>query len=226
MAHPRRFYIGLDLGQASDPAAIAVVERYSPPPPEWHDLPIRRPLEYHLRHLERLPLGTSYPMVVQKASGMLARLNRMGGCELVVDATGLGEPVVDMLIDAGIPVVAVTIVFGGQETRTKPAKLLPAAKRRLLETWSVPKRILVFGMQVLLQRQQFKFSKFIREREVFVREVLAFKVKVKKETGADTYAAREGEHDDLVLCTALACWRATIPGHAKMKSPYRNLQAR
>ena len=42
--------IGVDLGQAQDPTALAVAEVHTP--------------EIHVRHLERLPLGTPYPKVV------------------------------------------------------------------------------------------------------------------------------------------------------------------
>ena len=40
-----------------------------------------------------------------------------------------------------------------------------------------------------------------------MRELAQFKVKINISTGHDSYEAwREGDHDDLVLAVALACW--------------------
>src|SRR6266700_1290143 len=60
------FYIGLDLGQKRDPAAIAVVERrrlaYQP----------SGSLTLMVRHLERGPLGTPYPGIAWSSGGRYA----------------------------------------------------------------------------------------------------------------------------------------------------------
>ena len=41
------------------------------------------------------------------------------------------------------------------------------------------------------------------------KELLNFRVKINISTSHDSYEAwREGDHDDLVLAVALACWRA------------------
>jgi hypothetical protein len=62
-----------------------------------------------LRYLERLPLGTSYPDVVAHLGEVIAEL---GPSTLVVDATGVGGPVVDLFQEArmGERLVAVTII--------------------------------------------------------------------------------------------------------------------
>src|SRR5678816_316985 len=48
-----------------------------------------------LRHLERLPLGTPYPDVVARVRNMVRSPDMLGRCQLMVDATGVGPPVVD-----------------------------------------------------------------------------------------------------------------------------------
>ena len=48
----------------------------------------------------------------------------------------------------------------------------------------------------------------VTESETLVKELGNIRIKVSL-AGHDTYGAwREGEHDDLVLAAALACWRA------------------
>ena len=76
------FYIGVDLGQKQDYTAIAVVERGD-----------RKKLL--VRHVERVPLGTSYPKVVDLVGAITQHEDLVGQCCLAVDATGVGTPVVD-----------------------------------------------------------------------------------------------------------------------------------
>ena len=85
--------LGLDPGQRRDPAGLAILERLA------------------VVHLARLPLGTSYPRVVERAEALAM------GCEaVVVDATGVGRAVADMLQERGLrpKVVAVTLTGGGK----------------------------------------------------------------------------------------------------------------
>src|SRR5262245_8015174 len=93
--HERRFFVGLDLGQAADFSALAVLDRP-------HVLPgapaaERRPA-YALRHLARFPLGTPYPQVADAVVALLQR-PPLPGCVLVVDQAGVGRPVVDVLAE-------------------------------------------------------------------------------------------------------------------------------
>lgn len=200
-----RFTLGLDLGQAQDPTALAIAERIETKqslrfeggllvPPTSS----AAPPEIHVRHLERIKLGTPYPAIVDYVGGLLRRPPLAGNVELVVDATGVGRPVVDMFLAVGIELTAVTITSGN------------TASHDGANNWRVPKRDLVVGMQVLLQEKRLRLAAALPERETLVRELLAFKVKIDAVTAHDSYNAREGAHDDLVLAAALACWRAQM----------------
>src|SRR6266853_2113470 len=79
------FYVGLDLGQKHDHAAIAVVERRAGSG------------IFRVGYLERMPLGTSYPRVVARVLEMVQDEKLQGRCALAVDGTGVGAPVVDLL---------------------------------------------------------------------------------------------------------------------------------
>ena len=90
---PCAFLLGVDLGQAQDPTAIVVAETHKP--------------DIHVRHLERLPLGTPYPQVIERITALVEKLP---GASLVVDATGVGRAVLDHMVD--LKPVAVTITGG------------------------------------------------------------------------------------------------------------------
>lgn len=199
--------MGLDLGQAQDYTALSVVERLEPGAD-------RREPCCHVRHLERFPLRTPYPEIVARVAFLLHTEHLRGRCTLVADATGCGAPVVDLLRLCRVPPVAVTITGGDVATKDERGG------------WRVPKRDLVSTLQVLLQSGRLDCVK-TPEAAVLQREMLSFRVKIDLSTTHDSYGAwREGEHDDLVLSVALACWYAlrcyTGPITASAGAPRRD----
>jgi hypothetical protein len=203
------FFIGLDLGQAQDYTALAIAEKVQPQQEqvdEWSgrvtQVDAGKPL-YHVRHLQRWQLGTSYPAIVKDVVALSERL-RVGKArhapDLVVDQTGVGRPVVDMLRGAGLHPKPVTITGGTDVTGSESSG------------FGVPKRDLVGTLQVLLQAQRLKFAEGMAEVPTLVKELLAFQVKITA-SAHDTYGAwREGTHDDQVLAVAMAVWFAERKG--------------
>jgi hypothetical protein len=197
----RKFYVGLDLGQAQDYTAIAIVEHSKDEPIPSNVLIMGKkrepkPEEYHIRHLERPELGTPYPTIVERVQKLMKSDQLLNRTRLIVDATGVGRPVVDMFRQARLQPVAVTIT-GGNEVTTGNGGLY------------VPKRDLVSNLQVLFQSGKVKVARNLKLATVLVDELLNFKVKINVKTAHDSYEAwREGVHDDLVLAVALACWYA------------------
>ncbi len=133
---------------------------------------------------------------MRRVATLLADLAGTGAdVELVVDATGVGRPVVDMLRGAGLDLVAVTITPGDAVSRDG-------------DDWRAPKRDLVGALQLLFQQERLRVAQGLPEAATLTRELLDFRVKISA-AGHDSYAAwREGAHDDLVLATALAVWWA------------------
>lgn len=206
MADPKsEFFVGLDLGQAKDPSAISAVERVMVPTgnfvrdPKSGDIVQACRGIYRVRHLMRPQLGTSYVRIVETVVGMLQK-PELAGAKLVVDFTGVGAAVTDMLRKAGLDPVAVYIHGGDKVTDRENGG------------FNVPKRDLAGVLQMLLQTQRLHIRQSMPLAEVFMRELLNFKVKINIATGHDSYEAlREGDHDDLVLCVAIPCWYAERP---------------
>lgn len=178
------YLVGLDLGQAQDYTALVIVEQQDTSPTA----------SYAIRHLERFRLGTAYPRIVSHVQALLQRPSLQGQSTLVVDATGCGRPVVDLLTQAQLAPVAVSIHGGGQVSHEG-------------RHWRVPKRDLVGGLLVLLQTERLKVADALPLAQVLVQELLNFRVTIDPRTAHDSYSAwREADHDDLVLATALAVW--------------------
>jgi hypothetical protein len=138
------YFTGLDLGQARDFTAVAVLERTTIPDPQT---PSRSVGHYAVRHLERFPLGTAYTAVCARIAELFAK-PPLAGSLLAVDQTGVGRPVIDLLRGAKIQaqVVPVTITAGHQATVADGGR------------WLVPKKELVSTLQVLLATEQSQCS--------------------------------------------------------------------
>lgn len=208
------FILGLDLGQAQDYTAVAIVEITEEPTgslrqetesllvgslhaPELVARAREVPellTHYTVRHLERFPLGTSYPAIVEKIQMLLHTPQLYDKTELVVDRTGVGAPVCDMLVEAELEPVSITITGGDTVTQEG-------------QYYRVPKRDLVSVVQVLQQTRRLKVVPSLPTAAVLVQEMQTFQVRLNPRTAHDSYGAwREGTHDDVLLATAIACW--------------------
>src|SRR5687768_6255688 len=85
------WFLGLDLGQALDYTALVAMQR-------WQKGAVNH---YAIRHLERFPLRTPYPAIVEYVVGLVQR-DPLAGSYLVVDQTGVGRAVVDLLWQASL----------------------------------------------------------------------------------------------------------------------------
>jgi len=223
------YILGLDLGQASDYTALAVVERrmknvgwpyvvttrVNDPDLRGSQLVRQRRQDvenqYLVRHLGRPPLRTSYTDVVE---GVIARIRALCPARLypegarvvlVVDATGVGRGVVDMLysrlkdLDKSDPYVslwACTITGGTGRSKVEDAWI------------SLPKHELIFNGGVIpLQDGRLKWGPKIRERRVLEEELSNYRRKINIGTTSLQFEPwRESEHDDLLFALCLACW--------------------
>lgn len=184
------FFVGLDLGQARDFTALAVVERT----PQGDGKPA-----HAVRQLHRWPLGTLYPEIVRDVAGLLSS-PPLRGCHFLVDQTGVGRAVVDLFREAAMPVSLYPVTFTGGGTWTRPADSIHLGK------------VLMVGvLQASLQSRRLHVAA-LPLRDVLLRELQTFKVKVTA-AGNETFESwREQDHDDLVFAVGMACWGAdTIP---------------
>lgn len=178
------FYIGVDLGQRVDFTAIAVLEREECGVRPWMEPDFKG---LSVRWLERMPLGTPFPEVVRRIQTIVEKLG--WNCSVAVDATGLGAPVVDMLREARMSCeLSPVVITAGEKPRQERGR------------WYVPRRDLIGAIQMLLETEQLRIAKDLRECPTLVRELVGMRVN------------GEGrEHDDLVFAVGLACWVAERP---------------
>ena len=87
--------------------------------------------------------------------------------------------------------------------------------------YRVPKRDLIVGLQVLLQQGGLQIAAGMSEGATLVKEMAEMRVKITGSGNEQFGAWRSGEHDDLVLAVALACWgvRRVTPLVKKRRAP-------
>jgi hypothetical protein len=191
------FWIGVDLGQAQDPTAVCVIQDVAKLLDLWNKNGRQKfQVFYNVIHLHRYSLGTSYPDIVRDLVELIELIKSVDqpiktGFWMFADATGVGRPVVDMMHEAGLPVRGITITAGN----------FPG-------DGTLPKRDIISAVQVLLQSQRLKIAEGIPDAEILVQELLNYRVKIDEVTAHDSYNAREGKHDDLLLALGLAAYHA------------------
>lgn len=192
-----RYIVGVDLGQANDYSTVLVIRPNKDPEPT-----------YNLGHIERIPLQTRYPAIVAHIGVIIAALRAQvptSEVSLVVDYTGVGRPVADMLVDANLDCELVLVTITGGDSVT----IGDLGERR------VPKRDLASSIQRLLQEGRLIMPAEHPMTETLTTELTGFRVKINLR-GHDSYGAgedwRSAPHDDLVLGLAVACWYAETGG--------------
>lgn len=195
----RLLIISADLGQAFDYTAISVIERVISGR-GFKGYNGKGEQMFYLRHVERMR-GVEYPEVVDRIkqlynSEALKSVNKA----VVIDLTGLGRPVYDIMRQAGFrrSMNAINIT-GGLDATFKDGH------------HNVPKRELVSCLQIQLQNNRLKIAKGLKKANALIEELSNFQTKI-SDSGKDTYNGRNGVHDDIVCRLPWACGWAVREG--------------
>ena len=204
-------YFGLDLGQRQDPAALAILQRLHRNTGVIDPVSLEYTWEmvFQLRHVERFRLGTPYIHIVDKLYHLIRDVGlgthplfipagwplQPGHVNnplrtLVVDASGVGAPVVELLRRdiTDCTIVPITIT-SGDTAHADPHGGSGA--------FCVPRRDLISALRVLLETGHLKIAPTIHNRKELIEELTNL-------TDRPT-----AHHDDLAMATAIATWQAT-----------------
>jgi hypothetical protein len=117
--------------------------------------------------------------------------------ELLVDKTGVGRGVTDILKDRGLRFTGIVIHGGESSHRSNGAD-------------HVPKKDLVAALEVPFDKGTLKIAEGLGLWPVLKEELQSFRRKQNPKTAHVSFEHwRDSDHDDLVLAVAMACWGAT-----------------
>lgn len=195
------YYIGVDLGQVQNYTAVAILERAlkitGPRNPATYEYPYR--ILHSLRYLERIQLGTSYEEIANYVRGLVVHpLLSHAPRQIIVDATGVGRPVVEILrrvldrCDVRIPIISVMITSGQQQTNK-------------YNEYHIPRNDLLMHLELSFQNEQLKIAKDLPDVQKLTRELQNLR---RRSPDSLITSNRSTVHDDMVFAAALAVWRA------------------
>jgi len=221
-ANERRVVIGVDIGKKLDPSCICVTEQVGD--------------SFVCRDLSRLPLKLDYGEQARRIAAAYHRtvalvatanekdsyaaggymrspsmdpdpsIRAQASIWVLIDAGGVGEPVVDGIrAAAGIPddhVAGVGITGGTSHSFRLGAKNSTVSKQFLV---SQLKRLTGF-VPPLLQLPQSKEAKALAE------ELADFEMNI-TDTAHPQWGARQGQHDDMIIALALSTLPGAMPMH-------------
>jgi hypothetical protein len=233
MDSPHLYYLGLDLGQARDYSALAIIEEQLYVGEAWANEAL------HQQDYDKgLSAGWISPAALTPhQAGLALRLSGEYGRPAEVPLAvrhlqrfELGTKYTDV-------VDSVATLVRSEPLRRLPAVLLvdkTGVGAAVLDSFTharigavaitlhggssvtrdpqragfrVPKRDLVTVTQVLLQNGRLRVASGLPEAETLKKELLNFRVKIDPKTAHDSYEHwRDSDHDDLVLAVSMAAW--------------------
>jgi hypothetical protein len=162
-----------------------------------------------LRWLQRWQIGTSYVTVAKEAIEIMQQVWALHEQETeeraaplaVVDYTGVGRGVVDMIMALRPPMAVVAVTITGSDAARHDTQHENWAE------WSVPKKDLVAPLLVAAQNQLFSVAAELPLADLFGREMQAFRMKTTRTGGVSYEHEKSTDHDDLIICASLAAWQ-------------------
>jgi hypothetical protein len=146
-----------------------------------------------VRHIERVR-GRPYTQIVAEVVALLARPPLADlSTALLVDAGGVGLAVLDLMRQEGLRPWSIVATGGDRVNQPSP------------EDIRCPKRELVAAAQIALAEGRLRIAAGLEHAPTLTQELQNYRVSISV-AGHDSYAAREGQHDDLVYAAAQLCW--------------------
>jgi hypothetical protein len=191
-----RFYLGFDVGQRASHSAVVALEivrgataQRDPVTFAW-----RQQTQVRICKIERFPLNIPYDVMIGRLNRIARDLAEPRHVTVLVDATGCGQPFVDILKQHHLGVLVTPIGITSTGTGSYSNGIERVSKKAPLAAANY-----VMMSQSLVAEPGMAGLAELRE------EMESFRVHTSR-SGNDGF--RSGQKDDLVMAFALAAWRA------------------
>jgi hypothetical protein len=201
------YFMGLDLGRYTDFCALSVMSRELAID-QTSGLPLRdhrgdAKYFWQIRGLRRWPLRTPYSEVIERVVKIATRPDINPSPRLVVDHSGVGTAVLDMVRHALISYEQIEVwglsITAGDTWRITARNTANVAKTQLTSSLAE-----ALGCERVVICPRADGSK-MENQAVLEKELAAFKIRVSK-TGYQSVEAMGSDHDDCVVSVALPLW--------------------
>jgi len=150
----------------------------------------------HVRHIERCPIGMPYHDVVEKVWNMFQNptIKRKG--ELIIDITGVGEPVYEMFEKRKLYPIGINIHGGNVVTDKGNGR------------WSVPRMDLFTTLRIMFESENIQIASSLPLNEELLEEIKNLRDRKSPLMKEEDILWRQREHDDIAFALMLCCWWA------------------
>jgi len=179
--------LGWDIAQTTDSSIIAVIEYDGNPPMYW------------VRRIVKLQKGMPYDAQVREVRTLFFEYH--DPC-LIIDRTGVGLPICDMIVAGGLQPVQVSLTSGDLVSKPEPGKV------------NLPKKDMVASITKVIQERRLKVVVGCENAALFRSELKNFQLKVSS-SGYNTYNAAPGAHDDTITAIGLCLWHGEQDGDGR-----------
>lgn len=194
--------VGVDLGKSVDSTAIGIMHhtikgtgtgKADHTTKTWRQDSVQR---FDLLHLQRLPLGMNYVAQAHAIGELMQREPlKSAKAKLVIDQSGVGAGVVDLMEANGLRPIRLQITAGSEQTQEG-------------NIFRVAKTILISKLEAAMHSKELHVAAALTEAESLRDELRDFQRHVTA-SGANTWSARSGKHDDIVLAVSYGIWWST-----------------
>lgn len=196
-----RYWLGVDLAQAQDNTALVILHDECLPTWGGGSRQVLGPRQRTIVFADKFK-GVSYPDIVSHVIRTLTKEPLRGRAKLVIDASGLGRVVSDLLFDQGVEHHAIQMTVG--QNWVKKDRYVNVGKMLLLETLSL-----------LFATGDLTFAHDLPLRGDILAELETFQL---EQTAAGNQIITQGKtgahHGDLAIALAAAAFASEhlLPG--------------
>ena len=165
---------------------------------------------HRLVHLERFPRRTEYTEIVREVDRLFSHAPFSERATLVVDATGVGAPFVDLLktyLRMKRQKLMPVVITGGDTINKQP------------NAYNVPRETLLGKLENLTKERTLRVSKHLQLAIDFFRELAALRITTTPAGRQTIQPARSMQHDDMVFSVALAAFADCAYKAVNVRSP-------
>jgi hypothetical protein len=182
---PLRVYLGLDLGQRADHAALTVLHLHQLSTGRRDPVTLQHEILYRLdlQQVNQIPLGTPYPEIARLVRNTLNHPSLHGRSTLIIDAGGPGLAFADFLTTQPLRASLIKLNITGTGAPSHHQGLDYVSRSQLLTNLS-----LLFQNRLI----------HIPSHALLLNELRAIQ----------SNFTTQADHDDLVMSLALAAWQA------------------
>lgn len=213
----KEFIIAGDIGRKRDNFALLILKDV----PRIIDgnralqNPDRIVHHYEIVHGEQAK-GLRYEQMVDRFVTLAGHRELTHNYDLLVDGSGVGDPVVEMIRKRGLYPVPIIFTGGDQvhEIRNEIGNVFgnrvgTLAPLQTIQEIRVPKADMKDAGALLLQQDRIHCAQGLPIETELEKQLMGFKGKVNEKTGRAKYEAEaEDIHDDLVVCYLMFAWWA------------------